>query len=905
MSFIARTQRFHILVLALVTVSVWACASLDVFAVVDGIIYDQFSRLRTRVRPTSSSVLLLRIDPPSVTAQQEDDVLTEDDVVRAVRLLKELGAIQVVFTVRPRDSSSVSERDLDELQDVVWAYDVEPDPDFLDEFRFAPGQNVSRDRNAGAMIAPPSVAGVSRRHFLRVRVGDVFWPSLESYAAARIGESSWPKDVDEFLVHFRGGPESLPTVSLDRLFSRDVIPELVSGRTVVVGYSRRFGEAGLYTPTTSGLERMSVLEYRGHAINTLVQRSSIAEVDHWKRLLLFCGVALASLIVYRSLTIQTTSWLTGGLVLAYGGATLYTLTYLSTWLPVTQLALCQVSVFLVNTRKRALDLTGVAQRLISDSSSQLKDKYWPSQAYSSRPSWALIASMINQTLDLSKLIFLEAKPESAHLSEILSLHCSLNDIIERRRDYSRSPYVDALRVKAPIRVREYMTVSQDAEEEVQYLAPLVFSGELLGFWAIGIEARKLATIPNFDNLLVEYSNKISELLYQSRQADGASGSVGEPTKRRFAVEQTHATYHKLETTLGLLQHRLTTLETLLNRVNAGVIVYDVFGRVLQLNQFMLDLLRKEGLSPFEMSALDLILGVSEYDVSRGRKLLRRVIVDGAAVSFPVTFRSRSDSRFLLHLKPIIEELDSSATEASKRLGARSILCELEDTTATALLYEMKNNITNRMGLELRSHLASIELSSSMLVADSLNQGHREACVGVIHSKVRDSVQILSECKAYLAADADVDELDRLPVEPGAELRCAVDDVREFAEKRQVELAVQEPNYLSCVFGSSKKLRQLFRAILSVLVQDAGEESAVLVRVTEDTDIVAFDFSDMGFGIPNEVLQDYLSGEQALASEDFHEIREIARLVDEWGGMFQATSGVGIGMHFTIHLVKFI
>ena len=120
----------------------------------------------------------------------------------------------------------------------------------------------------------------------------------------------------------------------------------------------------------------------------------------------------------------------------------------------------------------------------------------------------------------------------------------------------------------------------------------------------------------------------------------------------------------------------------------------------------------------------------------------------------------------------------------------------------------------------------------------------------------------------------------------------------------VPRAIREPTFVSYGLASADKLRQVLLSILGLLYQDAGDDSTVLVRVTEDVDIVAFDFSNIGFGIPNELVHEYLHGE-ALASTDLQKLQAAVRWVEAWGAHLEAVSGVGVGMHFTLHLAKFI
>ena len=165
--------------------------------------------------------------------------------------------------------------------------------------------------------------------------------------------------------------------------------------------------------------------------------------------------------------------------------------------------------------------------------------------------------------------------------------------------------------------------------------------------------------------------------------------------------------------------------------------------------------------------------------------------------------------------------------------------------------------------------------------------------------------MLAECQQYLAVDADSDELERFPIDPKSPLQAAMEEAREPAKRRGVRFELEEPSFVSSVFASSAKLKDLFGALLKILCQDAADDTVVAVNVVEAQDIVTFEFRNTGFGIPNELLQGYVHGEQQLASEEFQKIKTAARWVQSWGGMLEASSGVGIGIHFKLHLVKFI
>jgi signal transduction histidine kinase len=347
------------------------------------------------------------------------------------------------------------------------------------------------------------------------------------------------------------------------------------------------------------------------------------------------------------------------------------------------------------------------------------------------------------------------------------------------------------------------------------------------------------------------------------------------------------------------------LDVLIHRLGTGVVVYDVFGRVLQVNEVMVDLLRKEGLSPFGMNALDLILAVSDLDITKSRRVLQRVVLNNEPVSFQGRLHSAFGKRYTIYLKPLFEESSRKENQSSEPRIPRSILCEILDTTSVSRAIEMKTRLSSRLGYKIRHDLAAIDLCSELLEKAELPSGERHRLREIVSGKVQASVASLTECQQYLAVGTEGDELDRFPVDPKVALAAAVDGSTEEARKRGVSLECKEPYFVSYVFGSAPRLEQLFKSILDILLKDSAENSNVIIRVTESDNIVAFDFSNKGFGIPNDLFQEYIFGVQEGASEEFKKLRNGIKWVEAWEGMLDAASGVGVGMHFTVHLAKFM
>ncbi|MEM7233512.1 MAG: hypothetical protein AAF517_15145, partial [Planctomycetota bacterium] len=530
---------------------------------------------------------------------------------------------------------------------------------------------------------------------------------------------------------------------------------------------------------------------------------------------------------------------------------------------------------------------------------RVKEKYRQSEV-GANP-WPLVVNMINQTLDLNRVIFYETEAGSTLLKEVRAINCSFDDISERRRDFERSPYLNAVEAGGPIRVEGYLKKSYDREEH--YLVPLLFGGEVLGFWACTIEPDKI-TGGAFENTLRDFASLISELLFQRRQSDGV-GSWLSRTEACLNHEHGESLHVQLKSAVEVLDSRVRQLERLLGDISTATVVYDLFGRVLHINDRMLKLLEGERFSPFKMTALDLVASVSDYDLAKSRKILRHVIVEQQVMTIPVTLSRSKDRRYVMHLHPLqINTLEGDG-DALRELSGKSILCELVDTTSFTGVFEMKEKLATRLGLQLRNDLASIDLSSSLLGNPNLSADQRQHISQIIHDKVTRTMDVLVECQSYLTANSESEQIDRFPVDSQQSFAAAADEAKPLLEMRDMELVVEEPKLMSYVLASSESLQVVFTAILRLLVSDATDSSKLAVAITESEDLVNYEFKNEGFGIPDDRFQEYLFGDKTLATDELKTLREGISWVEAWGGELEATSEVGAGIEVHVRLVKFI
>src|ERR1041385_4928104 len=145
---------------------------------------------------------------------------------------------------------------------------------------------------------------------------------------------------------------------------------------------------------------------------------------------------------------------------------------------------------------------------------QIEERFCPPNILTSPEYWDYLASMINQTLEIRRMVFFERVRDTRELRAIKAFNCTFEELQTRERTLDASVFAPALAAGYPVRVSGLFKNSAAADEE--YLCPLAFGGEVLGLWAVNIEADKARAVPQFEVVLLKFSQQIARSLSRKR-----------------------------------------------------------------------------------------------------------------------------------------------------------------------------------------------------------------------------------------------------------------------------------------------------------------------------------------------------------------------------------------------------
>lgn len=805
------------LALALVT-------ALGFFAPLDGLLYDAFVRHTPDSRTVERKVVLVET-PVSAFA---------DAAIRWNELSNELisrGAAQVVFTALPAGSDA----DFDALlknPKVILSTDIER----IKNADLNPSIGPEKiSRLATSTISDP-LLGVHRHQRYGYRAGDKDVPSLEALATSRLGIET--REQGRYLVDFRGSAGGFPRASLNQILNGELVGDMVRDRVVLIGAASDGFHRTVVAPTTDEGREVSALEYHGYALDTLLRGAQIVSVHPMIMGLVVIGIWLVCLSIlqpmpfrkgvltafFMALGLTSLSWLllTQGLHLPVLGAILV-------------IASSVVSIFQSKTESQNQALARLVTETNLAASGRLTGQSMPfDDAF-----WSNVLAMIDQILPITRVVLLERVGDGKHVREVRSLRCPVDVIEERRRDFQRTPYSTAIEKGEAIEVRKYLGNVDGGEH--QFLAPLVWSGQVLGFWAFGVHRSQMANRPMLMRAVELLSKQLSELMFERRQSMTQSALAA--SWRERLVDQRDLSIQKLTQHMNMIDRHINVLEDMFNGMETPTTVYDLFGRPLFSNARMKSLLQTAQVQAEAQSVADLLENVCSLPSEQARAALVGVVFNGESFERAAYVGS---ARYRLHVSRLRNSTAPVMTGQDVLQHIHGLMIQLFPVTS----------------LDLREQERSERLSQGTALPSGKGTD--------IETQEEEAVDVLHAVEEAIASTAS------------------------FPEHETLSFAVNRPQSDMKALAHPGKLKDILTALIQFLAEDTKQQGKITVTVDTEEDGLVIGLANNGFGMPDEKLQAMLDGAALPRSDYLRRIRQLRDSAFGNNGRLALSSTVGGG-----------
>lgn len=815
---------------SLIFAVVLALASmLGIFEPFDGLIHDAFVRSAPGAATVTRKVVLVEVPASSFTdASIRWDTLADNLIAR--------GAAQVVFTALPVSQREAADALLKKSKVVVGAR-LRSGADLAEKpLPGASSPPESVPRHAAAVIADP-VLGVHRSQRYNYRLGDRDVPGLEAMTASRLGITV-PAE-GRYLIDFRDSASGFPRATLGQLLHGDVSASVLHDRVVLIGPALEDYRQTVITPLTKSGREVSELEYHGYALDTLLRGTSLASFSPGLLAALAIGIWLVCLPILHPMPFRR-AVLTACIMATVLALLSWLLLSKGIRLPVLGPILVVVSSLVAIFQSKTESQNQALARLATETNLAATGRLAGHSVPFDDAFWSNVLAMIDQVLPVARVVLLERVERSKQVREVHSLRCSADAVQERRRDFRRAPYSTAVESGKAIEVRNYLMDTEPGEH--QFISPLVWNGQVLGFWAFGLRRSRMMDRLTLMRAVDILSKQLSELMY-ARRRSMAQPAIRAGWRDRLA-DRRDLSIQKLTQHVNMIDRHINVLEDMFNGMDVPAMVYDLFGRPLLSNTGMKALLQAAQVDAEAQSAADLLEAVCTLSSGEVRAVLLGVVFNG-------------------------DRFERTAHVGSTRY--RLLVSRLHNSGARS-----------NLGHEVLQHTHGLMIQLFPVANPNMHQGDRpERALRLIGSVRRQPSEA-----GVREVEEEVDVLNALEE--------AIASIAAAPEHETLSFAVTVPHRNAKVLAQPRKLNDILTTLIRFLAEDSRQQGKITVNVDTEADGLIIGLRNNGFGMPDDKLQAMLDGTVLPRSDYLRRIRLLRDSAFGNHGQLDLRSTVGGG-----------
>ena len=392
------------------------------------------------------------------------------------------------------------------------------------------------------------------------------------------------------------------------------------------------------------------------------------------------------------------------------------------------------------------------------------------------------------------------------------------------------------------------------------------------------------------------------MLYQRQKWLEQESKLNNPLRRLLFLSAGKTISQEVFETYTFIDRKLLLFDSLLSGLNTAVVVYDLFGHVVQINSRMEKLLQEMDYKPFELTAAEMGSYLTHTDTARIRQQLNKVVTLQESVNMPVITPSHIQKDFMLQITPLQMETEGdSAFEAVQPFRTQGILFELVEITEFKEICTLKDDLLEDFHDRQRRAIEDMASYLSRMDMADIDWEEIKRSVPELQQALNSFVAAKDTINNYISKNLYSETVLEYPIVFNKYLEQAMQSLNLLASNKQLQFSTHSPENPVLVFAVPSLLFKLFYSVLELLIEDATQKSTISVYIEQYNGFMHFNFYNQGFGMPDETFQHYLFSPQAKVSQAFLHIRELLTYVQKWDGDLTGTSTVGEGISFTLKL----
>lgn len=706
------------------------------------------------------------------------------------------------------------------------------------------------------------------------------------------GQSEHIEHIKDKYINFLNIPKHIPLMSITRLTSENVAQSFANQKFIIIAPHSSLSYISIDTPFNYQGLGPNEVQYQAMARDAVIHQSLMSPNHLLNVLTLALIIALVLQMALTKTHIRWSKFLILGVTLTLMPAIIYV--YLKSGIlpPVVEVI---IAIFVSSTaffHEQRVENKRLFSQLNHQILTRLKDSILPKSFIEAEDPWSKIAVMVQQQLRLERSIFLEKVPKDHRVREINAINCSIEDIVEQRRDFHREPYKSALAARTLTKTnRPYFKEKQ--EQELEFLVPFLNGVDVLGFWALTVIPDKRWNRKKFANNIENFSAQISLLLFHKQRWTKQSNRSLWGMITAWFYSESH--YADVLQNTQLLTKKVDFSHRMFATMHTATVIFDLFGQVVEINHAMEKFAEKSQIPIFNLSALDLLAKVTKLNKDIVRAKLRQILLHQTHEHLATTIEIDNES-FIVSVKPVLSKDDDSDADAPFRV--LGILCEFFNVAEVRNIQNIERNLYEQFFTRIKNHLSTIQMGHLQVERKQLDHDTQVLC-HVIQQELQNAATATRRTHELLRGIITKQDRQLVPFDVFETINVRVDT---FTENSQdpIEIDKHFPSYSGLGFGNPQMLSTVVDLALRVLAEDAVSPKQIHLYGKhvhrEDREWLFIRMSNSGYGLPKDYLDNLSTSEtHEQNNSDILRLVTILQDLEDWNMHGRINSKLGKGL----------
>lgn len=872
----------------LIVLAVWLLSLTPLLGPWDDLIYD-YAIKALPVRETAQHQVVLVETAP-------------DSAAVPAPLLKTLFAAGAVQVAALQPISEAEALDSDELARLTRARPLARATLVDGELPLAPGEVPAP--------LPASGSAMLVEQGSKTRIGGREHLNLEAEIARRLGRQELP---ERYRLNFHQGRQ-IPRLLAGQASSAAAIEHIVRGKVVLVGPGAGPFSAELMIPGRRDDGQATRLEFHALALDTLLQHREVRQLGPLVKLVVLLLLAAALRLALQPLQLGWGAVAAGIVLTALLALSAVLLRTADLWLPAQAFSLLVPGVFFAVYHAKVRQRSRRISSLLAAMEAKLHHRFVPKSVRESDQHWTYLSKLVDQTLPFDRAVFLERTGGEHRVTKVAAMNCSLDAIEEHERNYDRPPYTLAIAARGAVRLNEPQPfLSPGKRPEKQFLAPLLSAGEILGFWAIAVSPERIDHEDDFLKSVNAMAAQVAGLLAQRQRWLKRQRPVRQAFAR-FVQDETTNRLNALQTAIAALDRRTRSLERIFSGITTAAVLYDLFGRVVLLNDRMAELASGNELRPYERTANELIAALTGKSPEETRQTMIGMLHTGAGRHFQITLAKPAPTDFLLNITPLPSraedredsedsEFGASGEDSDHPFGFHGVLLELVDLREINRGLELKLHLIDFVAQQNAEDLARLQSTQQRLYLDLDQKNPAHEVASELHGQLVAVGERLEKLLGLLSQSVGTGEAGTYPMAPEPVLKLVKAQLSASSAKKSLRWALPATSSRTLCRANPADLTKLVAACCERLIDDASSDSTLVIELRIADQAITLLFANQGVGMPPQRLAGILAEPKRSAPPEWQALRDAVQRSRAWHAEFHAQTELGSGLRFSVRLPR--